>query len=99
MRPAGTYPFNYHPYFPALFWVVLVTKFLQLLLWDSHDAKFFGPPKGTSELEYILKFVTLIVICGANFPNFSPIDVFSFEMDSLNNEDNFVDQVIGLADI
>ena len=33
-------------------------------------------------LEYISKFVTLIVMCGDNFPNFCPIDVFSMEMDS-----------------
>ena len=50
-------------------------------------------------LKYISKFVKLIVICGDNFPNFCLIDVFSLEMDSLNNEDNFVGQFTGLADI
>ena len=49
--------------------------------------------------KYISKFMTLIVICGNNFPNFCSIDVFSLEMDSLNNEDNFVGQVTELADI
>ena len=33
--------------------------------------------------------MTLIVICGDNFPNFCPIDVFSLEMDSQVYEDNF----------
>ena len=30
-----------------------------------------------------------------NFPNFCSIDVFSLEMDSLNNEDNFVANSLG----
>ena len=50
-------------------------------------------------LKYISKFVTLIVICGDNFSNFCLIEFFSLEMDSLNNEDNFVGQFTGLADI
>ena len=52
-----------------------------------------------SLLNAMSKFVTLIVTCGDNFPNFCPIDVFSLEMDSLDNVDNFVGQFTGLADI
>ena len=33
--------------------------------------------------------MTLIVICGDNFSNFQPIDVFSLEMDFQVYEDNF----------
>ena len=41
--------------------------------------------------------MTLIVICGGNFRTFCPIDIFSLEIDSLNNEDNFVGQFNGLG--
>ena len=76
----------------SLLWVCLSVQEIDLIFSKS-VALVLDLPKAK------VLFVTLIVICGDNFPNFCPIDVFSLEMDPLNNEDNFVGQFTGLADI
>ena len=61
----------------------MYSKFLSM---SKKDA---GLDKKAYYLKYISKFQARFVIFCNNFPSFSPIDVFSLEMDSQVQEDNF----------